>query len=303
MSHPRPPPLQLLPAFEASARLLSFTKAAVELHVTPAAISQQIRQLEAHLGVPLFKRLTRRVELTEAGRKFAEVASQTLSAYRRGHAELLDRFLKPTLRLSMTPQAAHRYILPRLSEFQEQHPGVSVSLDASMALADFDEESLDAAIRIGSGQWHGLEAWFLCDCEAVIQATPELVARHPVLRLEDLRHHTLIHRRKPQFGWEALAQLVKVAKIPSAGDLVVDSDLAAQHAAEEGLGIVLGIQPAGSTIQGSSTPGRLVQVLSPFKTPLKVYFVCRPQSGKDDLLRATFEWLRGAIADGAKPDA
>lgn len=295
----RPPPLQLLPAFEASARLLSFSKAALELHVTPAAISQQIRQLEAHLGVPLFRRLTRRVELTEAGLKFAAVASQTLSTYKRGHAQLLDRFLKPSLRLSMTPQAAHQYVLPRLSEFQARHPGVSISLDASMGLANFEEESLDAAIRVGKGQWPGLEAWFLCDCEAVILATPALLARHPVLQLEDLRHHTLIQRRKPQFGWESLAERLKVPGIPSAGELVVDTDLAAQHAAEEGLGIVLAILPAGSTIPDASAARRLVQVLSPFPTPLKACFVFRPNSGKDALLRETFEWIRSSIASSA----
>lgn len=303
MNYPRPPPLQLLPAFEASARLLSFSKAALELHVTPAAISQQIRQLEAHLGAPLFRRLTRRVELTEAGQQFAEVASQTLTTYRRGHAALINRMLKPTLRLSMTPQVAHRYVLPRLSEFQTQYPGVSISLDASMGLADFDDEQIDAAIRIGRGQWQGLEAWHVCDCDAMILAMPALVAQRPVLRLEDLRQHTLIHRRKPQFGWEALAQLAGVPEISGTNDLVVDSDLAALHAAEEGLGVVLSIAPAGSAARGASPSGRLVPVLAPFETPLKVYFVFRPDSGKDDLLGATFEWLRSSVASGGEPDA
>lgn len=303
MNHPRPPPLQLLPAFEASARLLSFSKAADELHVTASAISQQIRQLEAHLGVPLFKRLTRRVELTESGQQFAEVAAQTLSTYKRGHAALVGRLLKPSLRLSMTPQVAHRYVLPRLSEFQSRHPGVSISLDASMGLADFEREPIDAAIRIGRGQWQGVEAWHVCDCEALILATPDLVSRRPVHQLEDLRHHTLIHRRKPQFGWEALAQLLGVPKIPSAGDLVVDSDLAAMHAAEEGLGVVLSIAPARAPARGATSSERLVPLLSPFKTPLKVYFVFRPHSGKDELLRSTFEWLRSSVANGAEPDA
>ncbi|MCF4167411.1 LysR substrate-binding domain-containing protein [Zavarzinia compransoris] len=298
----RPPPLQLLPAFEASARLLSFSKAAVELHVTPAAISQQMRQLEAYLGFPLFQRLTRRVELTDAGRQFAEVVTQTLATYRRGHAELMDRFIKPSLRLAMTPQVAHRYVLPRLSEFQAQHPGVSISLDASMGLADFEEEPLDAAIRVGARPWPGLEAWFICDCDAVVMATPELAARHPVNQLEDLRHHTLIHRRNPQFGWEALAQLAGIPRIPSAGDLVVDSDLAALHAAEQGLGVALSIMPSGSPAQGDASPVRLVPALAPFKTPLKVYFVFRPHSGKDDLLRATFEWLRASVVAGGAAD-
>ncbi|MBI2733597.1 MAG: LysR family transcriptional regulator, partial [Aquabacterium sp.] len=91
----RPPPLQLLPAFEAASRLLSFSKAARELHVTTAAISQQIKQLEGHLGLSLFRRLTRRVELTEAGAQFAELVGRMLSSYRQGHADLLHRFTQP----------------------------------------------------------------------------------------------------------------------------------------------------------------------------------------------------------------
>lgn len=91
----RPPPIQLLPAFEAAARLLSFSKAAEELHITTSAISQQIKQLEAHFGQPLFRRLTRRVELTEPGYQFALVASQTLTTYKQGYADSLHSFRSP----------------------------------------------------------------------------------------------------------------------------------------------------------------------------------------------------------------
>src|SRR2546426_399357 len=151
----KPPPLQLLPAFEAAARLLSFSKAAQELHVTTAAISQQIKQLEGHLGLSLFRRLTRRVELTDAGQQFAEVVGLVLSNYRQGHADLLHRFTQPVLRMSTSPLVVHEFLLPRMAAFQAAHPGVKIQLEGSMDFADFDKDPIDAAIRVGSGDWPG----------------------------------------------------------------------------------------------------------------------------------------------------
>ncbi|GLU38077.1 MULTISPECIES: LysR substrate-binding domain-containing protein [Pseudomonas] len=298
----RPPPLQLLPAFEASARLLSFSKAAQELHLTTSAISQQIKQLENQLGLPLFRRLTRRLELTDAGHQFARVASQTLAIYRQGHAEFAHRFDRPTLRLSMTPLIAHEFLLPHVEVFQARHPGVSLSLEASMELVDFEKEPVDAAIRVGHGQWPGLESWLLCGCEAVLLAVPSLLARHPVNRLEDLEDHTLIRRRHEQFGWESLASLAKVPTVPSKGDLLVDSDLAALHAAERGLGIALGFLPAGTPFSKHWPDTRLVAVLPPLTTPLSAYFVFRPDNGKAELLREAFDWIRSQVTPVSSHD-
>ncbi|RMK24480.1 hypothetical protein IPC95_23490 [Pseudomonas aeruginosa] len=292
----RPPPLQLLPAFEASARHLSFSKAAQELHLTTSAISQQIKQLETQLGLPLFRRLTRRLELTDAGRQFAQVASQTLTAYRQGHAEFVHRFERPTLRLSMTPLIAHEFVLPHVDVFQAEHPEVSISIEASMDLVDFESEPIDAAIRVGSGKWPGLEASLLCRCEAVLLASPAILELYPVSRLEDLRQHTLIRRRHEQFGWESLAQLAKVSAVPSKSDLLVDSDLAALHAAERGLGVALGFLPTNTSLAHLWPDRRLVAVLPPLQTPLSAYFVFRPDGGKEALLQDAFHWIRSQVA-------
>ena len=135
----RLPPLQLLPAFDAAARHLSFSKAARELHLTTSAISQQIKQLEAQLGMPLFRRLTRRVELTEAGHEFALVAAKTLGAYRSGHAAFVQKFARAQLRLSMTPLIANEFVIPRIQDFQSAHPELSLSIESSMDLVDFDQ--------------------------------------------------------------------------------------------------------------------------------------------------------------------
>lgn len=288
----RLPPLQLLPAFEAASRLLSFSKAAVELHVTTAAISQQIKQLEGLLGLPLFQRLTRRVELTEAGRDFALVAAQTLAIYRLGHANLIHRHTRPILRISMTPLVAHELLIPNLVDFQAANPGVDIRIESSMDLADFDHDPVDAAIRFGSGQWPGLEALPLCKCQAHILASPALLQRLPVNSIGDLKHHILIHPRHNQADWNHAAKLLGVERIERKGDLVMDSDLAMVNAAERGLGVTLCVLSAYSNRMAFD---RLVQVFPPIDLPWQAYFVFRPHSGKEALLMNAYQWIKANI--------
>jgi LysR family glycine cleavage system transcriptional activator len=264
--------LQLLPAFEASARLLSFSKAAAEMHLTASAISQQIKQLETHLGLALFRRLTRRIELTEAGLAFASVAQRTLVVYRQGHAEMSQQFARPTLRLSMVPLVAHELVLPALAGFQQAYPGIDLQLETGMALVDFDQHPVDAAIRFGLGAWAGLEALPLCDTQGTVVAAPDLARRLPVNSPQDLRHHTLIHSRGTQGDWDTAAASLGLARMPRKGDLVLDTDLAALRAAEQGLGVALGILPL---ISPWIEAGRLLALASPTDLPMKLYFVFR----------------------------
>ncbi|PNE02131.1 DNA-binding transcriptional activator GcvA [Alcanivorax sp. MD8A] len=292
----RPPPLQLLPAFEASARLLSFSKAAQELHLTTSAISQQIKQLEELLGQPLFLRLTRRIELTDAGAQFFQVASKTLSIYRQGHAEFVHEFGQPELRLSMTPLIAHEFVLPQVESFQSSHPDVSISIEGSMDVVDFDAIGIDAAIRVGSGKWAGLTAWPVCECEAVLLASPALLAQHPIEGIQDLEQHTLIRRRHEQFGWDDLGALLGQGEVNGKGALLVDSDLAALHAAERGLGVVLSFLPVGTSIEAVWPGNRFTAVLPPVPTPLKAWFVFRTGSSKTELLQDAFTWVRSLLS-------
>lgn len=285
----RPPPLQLLPAFEASARLLSFSKAGLELHITTAAISQQIKQLESHLGLPLFVRLTRRVELTEAGHEFAKVVTQTLSTYRQGHAQLMHRHTRPVLRMSVSPLVAYELLIPNLAAFQSDHPDVDIRIEASMGLADFDAAPIDAAIRFGADAWPGLTSMPLCACQATIVASPALLAQAPVHGWDDLRHHTLIHPRQTRMDWAAVSQFANQGKLERKGDLFLDSDLAALRAAEQGLGVAIVILPANSPLLRSD---RIAAVLPPIDLPLQAHFVCRPNSGKQALLLSAYEWMR-----------
>ncbi len=288
----KPPPLQLLPAFEAASRLLSFSKAATELHLTTAAISQQIKQLEGHLDMPLFRRLTRRVELTEAGTAFADVVRQTLGTYRMGHADLLHRYTRPVLRLSASVFVTHEMLIPRLGEFQAAHPNVDIRLEARMDLVDFEHDAMDAAIRLGRGNWQGLEAIPLCACQAVMVASPELLKRKPMQSLADLKHHTLIHPRPNNTDWDMVAVFTNKHRIERQGDLVLDSDLAAIKAAEAGLGVTLTVIPKGMPHFHAK---HLCNVMPPMDIPLQVYFVYRPNDGKEALLMILYRWIKQTI--------
>lgn len=285
----RPPPLQLLPAFEAAARLLSFSKAAAELHLTASAVSQQVKQLEQHLGMSLFHRLTRRVELTAAGAQFAEVAARTLDSYRNGHAELLQRHSRPVLKLSTFHMVAHELIIPGLADFQTTHPAIDLHLDISLGLADFETDGIDGAVRCGTGPWPGLEALPLSDCEVTLVAAPELIRRLPVNRVEDLSQHTLIHPRGSHLDWDAVAAYKGLKRIERKRDLVLDSDLASMQAAEQGLGVAICFLPV---CQAWVDAGRVAALMPPVPVPMKNQFVFRPSSAKRAHLMDAYRWIK-----------
>src|SRR2546421_12492778 len=166
------PPLGTLRAFEAAARLESFSRAAAEIFVTHGAVSHQIRSLERAVGTAMFLRNGRRVSLTVAGRDFAERVRAALR-------DLADaaRFARRapherTLSVSMLPSFAARWVLPRLGRFMERHPAIAVNIHTSLTLVDFERDEVDLAIRFGRGKWPDLEAQKFLDDEFFPVASP-----------------------------------------------------------------------------------------------------------------------------------
>ena len=190
----RLPPLNALRAFEAAARHLSFTKAAEELSVTPAAISHQIKALEAQLGVALFHRLTRALRLTDAGQaafpKLGEGFDRLAEA-----AELLRAHRSdPTLGVSVPPSFGAKWLVPRLESLHAAHPDLEVRIDATDRLTDFASDRVDVALRYGSGHYPGHRVDRLFGGEMVPVCSPQLAeGAHPLRVPGDLRHHTLLH--------------------------------------------------------------------------------------------------------------
>ena len=159
----RLPSLNALKAFEAAARLESFTEAAAELFVTHAAISRHVRDLEEWLGTQLFIRTGRGVDLTEAGRRFATrltpLFDQIADATREAAAVGEVRELKVTVE----PAIASRWLVPRLGRFNDLHPDIELSIDPTTELADFRFGNVDVGIRYGAGGWPDVEAVKLTD--------------------------------------------------------------------------------------------------------------------------------------------
>ena len=148
------PPLESLQVFAVAARHLSFTKAAVELHRTQSAVSHRVKALEAEIGLLLFNRITRRLELTDAGRALARQVDQSLSDITRTIAKLDEREAR-RLTITLLPSVAARWLLPRLPGFCDQNPDIDVRVIADARVLDLRAEGIDAAVRFGLGRYPG----------------------------------------------------------------------------------------------------------------------------------------------------
>ena len=161
----RLPSLNGLRAFEAAARHLSFTQAASELNVTQTAISHQIKRLEEELGVRLFIRQNRSLALTQQAQEYLPGIRAAFNDLRLATDRLLRKDDDHVLTVSTLASLAAKWLLPRLTDFQEQHPGIDVRITTSTSLVDFQRDDVDAAIRYGRGQWPGLRAdWLMAVC-------------------------------------------------------------------------------------------------------------------------------------------
>ncbi len=172
----RLPPLTALRAFEAAARHLSFTRAADELSVTQAAVSYQIRQLEDHVGRPMFRRLTRRLELTAEGAEFHAAVTDAFDRIRAAAERLAERRDGVVLSISALHSFAGHWLVPRLGHFQMRHPDIAVRLECSNQFADLDRD-FDVGIRSGNGNWPGTQAVKLMDYAVTPLLSPALVER------------------------------------------------------------------------------------------------------------------------------
>jgi LysR family glycine cleavage system transcriptional activator len=188
------PPLNAVRAFEASARHLSFTRAADELAVTQAAVSQHVRRLEDWLQVKLFRRHEGRLELTQAGHVYIHPLTQAFDQIADATARIRPGARHGLLSVTTTPPFATKWLVPRLSRFSAEHPAIDVRLTTSNRLVDFDQDGIDVAVRLGPGDWPGLEAEKLFDEEVFPVCSPALMdGEHPLRAPQDLQFHTLLH--------------------------------------------------------------------------------------------------------------
>ncbi|WP_028081392.1 LysR substrate-binding domain-containing protein [Solimonas soli] len=243
MKFRRLPPLHTLQAFEAAARTLSFKAAASELHLTASAISHQIKALEAFLGFTLFRRGNRSLELTDGGRDYLAVVRDTLARLRDGSQRVAQRHARARLKISMGPFIGSEVILPALSAFQEKHPDIDVHIETTLRPVDLLHEDIDIALRFGDGQWPKLGVVPLMRMSAVPVCSPGLARALRQRAPGDIGDLTLIHSSPMPNAWADWARLVGATLGRPKNDLWLDSYLAILRAAEQGLGLTLGLVP------------------------------------------------------------
>ena len=241
----RLPPLNALRAFETAARHLSFSRAAEELHVTPAAISHQIKQLEESLGIQMFRRQGRSILLTEAGQAALPSLRDGFERLTLGVEAALSHGTRGTLSVTVAPSFAAKWLVPRLEAFAERHSDISVRISASMGLADFKSGEFDVGIRFGGGDYPGLAAHKIFAEESTPLCSPALCAGGRLQEPGDLQHFTLIHDdsgpdQPAALDWQTWLRTAGAPQVDAKGGLRFDHADHALQAAIDGAGVVLG---------------------------------------------------------------
>jgi LysR family transcriptional regulator of beta-lactamase len=231
-------PLNTLRAFEASARHLNFTRAGDELCVTQAAVSQQVKLLESHVGKPLFRRTTRGLVLSDEGAVLAPVVAEALERMSAALAAVSGEGLREILTVGAVGTFALSFLMERLPAFQATHPGIEVRLLINNNAVDLWTESLDLAIRFGDGAWHGIAAEPLMPAPMTPMCSPRLAEQ--ITRPGDLARFALLrsYRLQDWAAWFGAAQV----KGPVAKGPVFDASHLIATAAMRGLGV--GLLPA-----------------------------------------------------------
>lgn len=291
-----PAPLNALRAFEAAARCRSFQTAAAQLFVTPAAISHQVKQLEAYLGVKLFHRGHRAVELTPKGEELAASLSELF-----GLLDLaLDRATAATvanLRVSTMESFAAKWLAPRLHRFHHDFPDLKVRIDTSNEHADVGRGAIDVAIRYGPGGYSGVSSERLMDAPVFPVCAPSLMEdeARPLTQPADFRHHTLLHDesaagRPGVPDWSAWLKASGATRVDASRGPVFASIYLAQEAAVAGHGVALGVAPL---VEEDLQRGRLVK---PFEHSLDnayaFWIVRRDDADSNPAIDAFCRWLR-----------
>jgi len=287
------PPLSAVRVFEAAARHLNFTRAAGELGMTQAAVSYQVKLLEERLGVPLFLRGARRVELTEAGARIAPAATQALdilgSAFQAARHDS-----EAVLVISSLHTFASNWLAKRLGGFQLAHPEIAVRLEISSHIVDFAREEVDVGLRGGSGRWPGLVAHPLLSWHFAPYASPELLARLDLKAPADLLAAPLISPDDAWWGHWFAAAGVDAGDIAARPAVLMGMQQLQGAAAMSGQGVAL-LTP--SLWSDDIAAGRLV---APFDIVGRegeggIWLVYPESKRRSPKVRAFRDWILAAI--------
>ncbi len=302
-----PLPFNALHAYVVAARQGSFSKAAEELHVTPAAVSQQIRVLEDLLGVQLFHRLHRGLTLTDAGQAGLVKMQDGFQLLHEAVHQIQGGDDKQEINIWMSPSFASKWLMPRMHRFREAHPDIDLRISGSASLIDSDAtapslsadtlkaHNIDVAIRFGSGNYPGCVIDRIMEVDAITLCSPSLLDRTdlpPLKEPKDLQHHTLLHDESPYEGrpkWKSWLSNVGLENMMCSKNLYFNSAQLALTAAIEGQGVVLTLDQLS---KNDIEKGQLVQL---FDLPMEVthgYHMVSLEGAHSDAAVVAFkEWM------------
>lgn len=298
MSKHRLPPLNALRVFEATSRLFSAKRAAEELHVTPAAVSHQIKLLESHLGFPLFKRLNRQLILTELGQRYAAIL-QNVFKQLVDETTKLTRNLRSLLTISVEPAFAIYWLIPRLDQFKKLHPQIELRISANYEVIDLKKSDIDIGIRWGSGQYAGLKTQLLFHNEIFPVCSPKLLKKHSIRKPNDLQHQVLLHETAAIAladypDWRDWVKETKADKVNPEVGLYFETGYLVIQAAIDGQGIAL---ERAALVESAIKSGKLVR---PFKHSLHEtkngYFLVYAENRQEDAkIQAFVKWMKAEM--------
>lgn len=285
------PPIASLRSFEAVARLGSVTLAAKELHVTHSAISQQIKVLEEMVGLKLFIRHGRGVQINEDGRLYALQVREALHHIADATRLVQVKPRRQELMLAMVPSFGSHWLVPRLERFRATYPHISLRIQASLAIASMQQEGIDMAIRMGKGDWEGMESHYLFADELIVVAAPSYNDGVLPQTPSEIAKNKIIFSMESWKTWCINAGLER--EIVPGGLCINDSNLVLE-AVRLGKGIAL---ERRSLVQDALSRGELVQ-LTPFTAPYPwPYWLVSPQAAEQKTEAVLFKaWLDEEVA-------
>ncbi len=292
----RLPPLTALRAFDAAARHLSFAQAAEELHVTPAALSFQIKTLEEHLGAPVFHRLNRAVALTETGQLLAIGAREGFAALNAAWRGAKRRCDHSSLTITAGPAFTAKWLAPRLFNFSRAHPEIELRFTATLRLLDFERDDIDVAIRFGEGNDQGLYSKDIIHEWMTPMMTPALALQYPAMA--DLKNAVLLHQddlaqTDLSITWTRWFEIAGLSCPPQGGPRFSQADHALD-AAISGSGVILGRHSLAETALRNG------QLVAPYDLGVRLtprYRLLCPLGTQDrPQVRVFLEWIEKEVS-------
>ena len=285
------PPLNWLRAFEAAARHLNLTHAAEELHFTQAAVSKQIRNLEARLGADLFVRTTSGLELTPSGAAYLPTVQQSIRSLEAVTDDLFGADSRPRVNLRTSLVFFLCWLAPRIKDFYITHPDIDLRILSNVWVNDGDiEAGADLEIRYGRGSWPSLISHRLTQDELIPVAGPQLFSNLPLDEVSDFSKHTLLHVIGYEEGWSHWFDAHSIGERPKSAGYQFDTLLSAFELAEQGLGLALG---RTSLVAHSIQAGKLIAPLNMSLAVEEGFFLVQPTDMVVSSAQKVFiDWLQ-----------